>query len=131
MIHRLLGSGRDWPLHDAASSRRIELQALAAHAPHALMRAAGLGVARLVLAAAPHAQRVWVACGPGNNGGDGLEAAMHLQRLARQVVVTLTCDPSRLPIDARDAFARAQAAGVTIQSHLALPFAPQLTIDAL
>lgn len=95
------------------------------------MRAAGLGVARLALAAAPHAQRVWVACGPGNNGGDGLEAAMHLQRLGRQVVVTLTSDPARLPGDARDAFARAQAAGVTIQPHLALPFAPQLTIDAL
>ena len=46
------------------------------------MRRAGLAVARLALALAPHATRVWIAAGPGNNGGDGLEAALHLQRPA-------------------------------------------------
>jgi len=62
------------------ASRAIETAALAEHAPHLLMQRAGLGVARLALALAPHARQVWVACGPGNNGGDGLVAAAHLQR---------------------------------------------------
>jgi hypothetical protein len=44
------------------------------------MQRAGLATARLALALAPHARTIWIACGPGNNGGDGLEAAMHLRR---------------------------------------------------
>jgi ADP-dependent NAD(P)H-hydrate dehydratase / NAD(P)H-hydrate epimerase len=130
-IARILGSGRDWPLHDVAAARGIEQRALGAAAPHALMRRAGLGVARLALAVAPHSHRVWVACGPGNNGGDGLEAAAHLHRLGRQVIVTLAGDAARMPDDARDALARAQSAGVPMQDHLALPFVPELCVDAL
>ena len=59
-------------------------------APHTLMQRAGLAVARLALALAPHAQCIWVACGPGNNGGDGFEAAMHLHQWGKRVVVTWT-----------------------------------------
>jgi len=66
---------RPWPLHDVAAVRRFEQRAAAALPPHALMQRAGLAVARLALALAPHARTFWVACGPGNNGGDGLEAA--------------------------------------------------------
>jgi NAD(P)H-hydrate repair Nnr-like enzyme with NAD(P)H-hydrate epimerase domain len=43
------------------ASRSIEAAALTQHPPHELMRRAGLGVARLALAVAPHARRVWVA----------------------------------------------------------------------
>ena len=68
-----------------AASRAIEAAALAQHAPHELMQRAGAAVARLALAVAPHARRIWVACGPGNNGGDGLVAArqLHRRRLRR------------------------------------------------
>jgi ADP-dependent NAD(P)H-hydrate dehydratase / NAD(P)H-hydrate epimerase len=87
--------------------------------PHTLMARAGEAVARLALAVAPHAQRVWVAAGPGNNGGDGLEAAALLCREGRQVEVTLLGDATALPEDAREALARAQAAGVHIVAQSA------------
>jgi len=46
-----------------------------------LMELAGLSVAQAVLDAYPPSThpRVFIACGPGNNGGDGLVAARHLQ----------------------------------------------------
>ena len=71
-IERVLGSGRNWPLHGVVASRDIERRAASMLPPHTLMRRAGESVARLALAIAPHAQRAWIACGPGNNGGDGL-----------------------------------------------------------
>ena len=117
-------------LHDVQASRSIEAAALTQHPPHELMRRAGLGVARLALAVAPHARRVWVACGPGNNGGDGLVAATHLHGAGFDVEVTLCGDAQRLPDDARLALAAAHQAGVTL-SPAAPAQAPDLVIDAL
>src|SRR6218665_3684684 len=68
------------PLFDSAATGRIERAAAAALPAHQLMQRAGLAVAQLAQALAPYARTVWLACGPRNNGGDGLEAAMHLQR---------------------------------------------------
>jgi hydroxyethylthiazole kinase-like uncharacterized protein yjeF len=114
----VLPSRRTWALHDAAASRRIEAAALAMSLPHALMARAGLGVARLAQAVAPGARRVWVAAGPGNNGGDGLVAARHLQATGWVVRVSLLGETQRLPDDAADALKQAQAAGVSIQPGL-------------
>ena len=72
-------------LHGPEASRRIEQLAQAALPPHTLMRRAGLAVARLALALAPHARTVWIAAGPGNNGGDGLEAAITLLQAGKEV----------------------------------------------
>ena len=101
------------PLFNTAATRRLEQQAAAALPPHTLMQRAGLAVARLAQALAPHARTVWIACGPGNNGGDGLEAAMHLQRDGRRVVVTWLGTPEHAPADARQSWQRALDAGVT------------------
>lgn len=101
------------PLHDVAATRAIEQAAAARLPPHALMQRAGLAVARLALAVAPHARHVWIACGPGNNGGDGLEAALHLQRAGRRVSIGLAPSP-RQPADAAASLARARAAGLSI-----------------
>jgi NAD(P)H-hydrate repair Nnr-like enzyme with NAD(P)H-hydrate epimerase domain len=120
-----------WPLHGREASRRIEQDALGAEAPHALMRRAGASVARLALAIAPHARSAWIAAGPGNNGGDGLEAAIHLLRAGRHVVVTLLGDAARLPADAGDALSRARDAGVTIGPALPAGSAFDLAVDAL
>ena len=76
------------PLFDIAATRRIEAAAAAALPAHTLMPRAGTAVARLALALAPHARCVWIACGPGNNGGDGLEAAMQLRQWGANPVVT-------------------------------------------
>ena len=121
-------------LHGVDASRRIERQAQAALAPHTLMRRAGLAVARLALAIAPHARTVWIAAGPGNNGGDGFEAAMHLLQAGKPVVVSFAGDAARLPADAADALARAQAAGVAIVGAGDAPRglgAQDIAIDAL
>jgi hydroxyethylthiazole kinase-like uncharacterized protein yjeF len=120
-----------WPLHDNAASRAAEQAALAASAPHALMARAGLAVARLALALAPHAGRIVVWAGPGNNGGDGLVAARHLHAAGKRVDVVLIGDAARRPPDAADALARASAAGVRLHDGPpALPTA-DLVIDAL
>ena len=132
-MQRVLPSNAEWPLFDAAHTQRIEQHERTALSPHTLMARAGDAVARLALAIAPHAQRVWVAAGPGNNGGDGLEAAAHLCRASRQVVVSLLGDASALPADASEALARARAAGVQIVEGLTeLRLAPHdIAIDAL
>jgi hydroxyethylthiazole kinase-like uncharacterized protein yjeF len=105
-----------WSLHDVAASRAAEAAALATAAPHALMQRAGLGVARLALALAPHARRITVLAGPGNNGGDGLVAATHLNCAGKAVYVALLGDAARLPADAAAALQQAQQAGVPIGS---------------
>ncbi len=75
-MHALLPTTASLPLFDVAASRRIETRALV-HTPD-LMERAGLSVAKLALALRRTAGPVWVVCGPGNNGGDGLIAARHL-----------------------------------------------------
>ncbi len=110
-LHHLDFSQR-LPLFDTAASRAIEMQAAKALAPHTLMQRAGLSIARLVCAIAPHARVVWLVCGPGNNGGDGLEAAMHLRMWGREPVVTWLGDAVSCPEDSRASWERARDAGV-------------------
>jgi len=122
----------EWPLHASAATRAIEREASAALPAHTLMRRAGMATARLALALEPHAPRWWIAAGPGNNGGDGLEAALQLRRAGKQVQVGLLGDAARLPADAADALARAQAAGVSIAEGLdGANDADEPAIDAL
>lgn len=120
---------RPWPLFDVAAIRRVELAAAAGLPPHTLMQRAGLAVARLALAIAPHARRVWVACGPGNNGGDGLEASVHLKQWGKDPVVSWLGSEETAPADARASLQRARAAGVAFTS--APPAHWDLGIDAL
>lgn len=136
---RFIRHDRQEPLFDAAATRAIEKTTQATLPHHALMERAGLAVARLTRALAPHARCIWVACGPGNNGGDGLVAATHLHRWAQQscsgqrVVVTHALpdgsDASRMPPDARQALAAAHSAGVTFTATP--PTAADFAIDAL
>ena len=118
------------PLFDVTATRRIEQRAASALAPHTLMQRAGLAAARLSLALAPHAQCIWVACGPGNNGGDGFEAALHLHRWGKHVVVTWTgAGKNGLPPDAEAARKQAHAAGIAIADDPPSDF--DFCIDAL
>ena len=119
------------PLYGVAATRRLEQHAAAALAPHTLMQRAGLAVARLSLAVAPHAQRIWIACGPGNNGGDGLEAALHLHQWGKTVAVTWlgAQNEAGLPTDALASLVRARAAGVPFTKTAPQDF--DFGIDAL
>lgn len=129
-MKRVLPVERPWPLHQRASSQRIERQALTDVAPHTLMQRAGLAAARLARALCPHGHHAWVAAGPGNNGGDGLEAAAQLKALGWQVTVSLLADAARLPADATEALSRAQAASVSIVDQLPAG-QPDIALDAL
>src|SRR3954471_15982101 len=120
---------RPWPLHGVAASREIERTAPASLPPHTLMQRAGYSVARLALAIAPHAKRVWVACGPGNNGGDGFEAAMHLRQWGKDVTVTFAGDEAKAPPDARASQRRARDANVRCAKDAPAQF--DLAVDAM
>ncbi|HET9976597.1 MAG TPA: NAD(P)H-hydrate dehydratase [Burkholderiaceae bacterium] len=119
-----------WPLFDAASSRAIEADAAPAWPPHTLMQRAGLAVAKLALATAPNAKRIAIAAGPGNNGGDGFEAALHLHRAGKAVQVMALGDDARRPADAKASLQRARDAGVPVAPGGVLP-AADLVVDAL
>ena len=117
-------------LFNVAATRRIEQIAASTLPPHTLMQRAGLAVARLAMAISPHAQCIWLACGPGNNGGDGFEAATHLHKRGKRVVVTWTgAGKNGLPPDAEAARARALAAGVVFADESPPDF--DFCIDAL
>lgn len=94
-----------------------------------LMRRAGLAVAQFAMAIAPHAKTIWIACGPGNNGGDGYEAAKHLKSWGKTPVVTCMGDTSKLPVDA--AIARQEALNTGVLFSEAVPSQYDLCIDAL
>jgi hydroxyethylthiazole kinase-like uncharacterized protein yjeF len=131
----ILSRSHAWPILEPAQVRQLE-PALQALSPTPLMQSAGLACARLALAVAPHARCIWVAAGPGNNGGDGLEAALHLHQWGKEVVVNLIASSGPGPVDAQAALQRAQQAGVRIQSSLPTEWLPQmgpqdLCIDAL
>jgi hydroxyethylthiazole kinase-like uncharacterized protein yjeF len=117
---RKISSAHSEPLHSVAATRELERLAASHLPPHTLMQRAGLSVARLALALTPHAQRIWIACGPGNNGGDGFEAAMHLHQRGKNVAVTWTGLPAgktQLPPDAQASRERALAAGVPMAAE--------------
>ncbi len=117
------------PLHDLAATRQLEATAAAVLPAHTLMQRAGLATARLALALAPHARHIWVACGPGNNGGDGLEAALQLHRMGKTPVVTWLGTVQTATTDAAASYARALTAGVRFAT--APPLECDLCIDAL
>ncbi|MCZ8295127.1 MAG: NAD(P)H-hydrate dehydratase [Hylemonella sp.] len=122
-------SGPSQPLYSAAATRTLEAALATTLPPHTLMQRAGLATAQLALAIAPHARSYWIACGPGNNGGDGLEAAMHLQQWGKTPLVTWLGTPETAPTDARASHARALAAGVRFVD--APPADCDMCIDAL
>lgn len=132
-IRRLVAYGVE-PLYGVQATRQIEAELASMLPPFELMTRAGESVARTAMAIAPHARRIWIACGPGNNGGDGLVAARRLIEAAQgrrppEVCVTLCGDPGRLPADAARALEQALAAGINLAQQP--PLHCDLVIDAL
>ncbi|ORY55252.1 YjeF N-terminal domain-containing protein [Pseudomassariella vexata] len=73
----------------AAAALDKELMSTGAFSIDQLMELAGLSVSQVVYRVHPihKGHRVLVACGPGNNGGDGLVAARHLRQYGYQPTV--------------------------------------------
>jgi NAD(P)H-hydrate epimerase len=76
-----------------------------------LMENAGRGVAEAMLAMGVLGPVV-VCCGKGNNGGDGLVAARHLNNRGKQVRVLLFVDPAELRGDAAANWRIIERAGI-------------------
>jgi hydroxyethylthiazole kinase-like uncharacterized protein yjeF len=88
-----------------------------------LMEAAGWQVARFVR------QRAAVVCGVGNNAGDGLAAARHLDRWGRLASVSCV-DPSRLRGAAAAELVALRRLGVAVSNELELEDA-DVVVDAI
>jgi ADP-dependent NAD(P)H-hydrate dehydratase / NAD(P)H-hydrate epimerase len=115
-------------LATSAQAEDAERIASAQQGPGALMRMAGEKIARLCLARFPHAKRVVVVAGAGNNGGDGLYAALWLKRRGVEASVAMPREANTE--DAKAAFTAASEGGVLVSRRAQLDVADVL-IDAL
>lgn len=84
-----------------------------------LMENAGRNTAHLLMSLASSGRldrplRVAIACGRGNNGGDGFVIARHLENLGAEVKLLLACDPAAYRGDAAVNHAVAVRAGIPI-----------------
>lgn len=119
---------RPLPLYTVAQLRMLETRGAAGLPEHTLMARAGAAAAQFLLERGAHdgslavERPVWVAAGPGNNGGDALVLATRLRQAG--IAVEL-CMPIEVKADdARWALGEARAAGVPI-SHV-----PPASLDA-
>lgn len=126
-----------WALTTAAEMRALDehtIEALGVPG-EVLMESAGRAVAEVALRLLRSKPgEVLVACGTGNNGGDGFVVARHLHVLGVPTRVALVGDPARLTADAAANHARACAAGVRCEvgaEAIAPPLPPAVLVDAL
>lgn len=119
-------------LYDVAALRQIEGRAAQRLGDlHELMQRAGQAAWRELLANWPQAQRIAVACGPGNNGGDGYVLALHALQAGREVqVVRLQAHEPRGELAGRVARAYADAGGRVVEFDGRFP-ACDVAVDAL
>lgn len=96
-----------------------------------LMRRAGSAAWRELLAAWPQAHRIVVACGPGNNGGDGYVLARHAQASGRDVQVLRLAEHAPRGDLARQACEQYLAAGGRIIEFDGQVVPCDLVVDAL
>ena len=102
-------------LYASAEIRRMEQAALSQLPPYTLMQRAGKAAADValnMLTGSAHKARILVLVGPGNNGGDALEAATILTESGAEVVALLPVEMTSQPPDAANALHRATRAGV-------------------
>lgn len=121
------------PIYPVSGIRTIEAL-VAPHAQPSLMERAGRASAEeAVRLIQDRAGQILIACGPGNNGGDGFVMARRLLQAGRPVTVAFADDPAKLPPDAAAAFAAWRSVGGETVSDF--PAAPAngwaLVVDAL
>lgn len=119
------------PSYSVAQIRLAEQRALASG--RTLMPLAGAAAANFVTSRVPAKASVLALAGPGNNGGDALEAATLLMARGFDVHVVLPSGPGKLPADAARAWAGWLAAGGQARTHDDLPDgpSPDLVMDGL
>lgn len=114
MTDSFLPSDQTLSLYTIEEIRQIETVARANLAPGSLMRTAGLAAANLAKALAPiNNQKILALAGPGDNGGDALEAAHLLAESGYAVNVILCAETDRYSPDAQHSLQRAKVNEIT------------------
>jgi len=100
-------------VYSAAQVRAMDRHAIeSAGIPgYTLMQRAGAAALASLRRAWPEARRIAIACGAGNNGGDGYVLARLARAAGLEVAVAALVDPARLSGDGARAFADFAAAG--------------------
>ncbi len=125
--------GDAWPLLTASEMRALDRHTIETlGVPGALlMELAGAAVAHEALALLPAGACVWVFCGSGSNGGDGLVAARHLQLRGAPVKLVAVEEPARWRGDAAANWKRAHALGLTLAGARQRPEPGAVIVDAI
>ncbi len=119
-------------LYDTQALRALEAAAaIATGDAFEPMRRAGLAAWRHLLGRWPAAQRIVVACGPGNNGGDGYLLAMHALEGGRSVHMVHLAEHMPRGALARRARQAFEAAGGRTQVFDGTLPAADVVVDAL
>jgi hydroxyethylthiazole kinase-like uncharacterized protein yjeF len=129
----MVTASADLRIYSVTRVRDIERTAMAALPEGTLMSRAGAATAQLALSllTSGNPDPVLVLAGPGNNGGDALEAAALLAQRGLRVLVVLMADPQRLPKDAQAAYQRALSAKVAFVDRFDVTARWALAIDGL
>ena len=125
--------GDVWPLVSAEQMRRLDRHTIETLGVpgELLMECAGRVVLAEVLSELVEGSSVWVVCGAGNNGGDGLVVARHLHLLGTPVRIVWIGDPNRLRGDPAANWKRAQAVGVPVAQARWRPQPGDVLVDAI
>jgi NAD(P)H-hydrate epimerase len=120
-----------WPLATAAEMRALDRHTIEALGVpgELLMECAGFAIADEALQLRAPGAEVWIYCGPGNNGGDGLVVARHLALRGVVARLVLIEAPAGTTGEAARNLARAQSVGATIARGT--PPRGALVVDAI
>jgi NAD(P)H-hydrate epimerase len=121
-------------IHSAAQVRALDEHEIRVHGTpgYALMKRAGEASLRMLRVRWPTARTLAVACGAGNNGGDGYVLARFARAAGLAVLVLAVTDPVRLAGDARLAWQDCVASGVAVEPFSAAALAPaDVVVDAV
>jgi ADP-dependent NAD(P)H-hydrate dehydratase / NAD(P)H-hydrate epimerase len=111
--------------------RALEASAFADNPQPPLMARAGQAAGERARGLAGEGRGVLVLAGPGNNGGDALEAAAHLKRLFYRVDVVFAGETSRLSADAQTALAKWSAVDGRLLQSIPADTRYDLVVDGL
>jgi NAD(P)H-hydrate epimerase len=120
-------------VYSAAELRALDRRAIEEFGVpgYSLMCRAGDAALATLRSCWPQAQRILVACGPGNNGGDGYALARLAREQRLQVNVIAMGDPSKLTGEARVAFNDYTASGGSVQQWNGSLAEADVIVDAL
>lgn len=109
------------PIYPVAGIRAIENQVHSSADPSLMERAGRAAAEEAVQLTMDRPGPILIACGPGNNGGDGFVMARRLLQAKRQVSVAFAGDADKLPPDAKVAFSAWRDAGGVLTADLPPP----------